>query len=273
MKNLFVCLIAVGFMAAGVRADEGANYAAATAKFAEMKAASEANPDLVQEGARFEVPAGTKFNIAPVQNLVPNKPPYRCGIAVWFQLEDGRFVNPIKHKWQRRERFRIWIEPAVPVTVSLHQNYSDDRPGSRQVYPDIRYPETFRSFPACRPVTLPVSFEMDDDLIDEIMSMVVVRCDAGLLPFNQPTAPAGVTPGATSTSGPGGTFRASAEMLSRFNDSANASGTINGESSRFDIVGPPINTSPEFSQTPADVQFFMFGVGNSHQFQLTLHKD
>ena len=103
------------------------------------------------------------------------------GIKVWFELQDGTLVNPIKHRWGSKERFWIHIQTAVPVYVALFQNYPESRPASRQVYPDQAYPESFKPLAANETTRLPVLFEMDDDMRDEIMSMVVVRSDCGAI--------------------------------------------------------------------------------------------
>ena len=234
------------------------------------EAASSQTTGVDVDGARIDLPDG-RFNIDPVPNVTPNRPPYRCGVAVWFELLDSRFVNPVKHRWNPEERFYIWIQPAVPVVVSLHQNYPEDRPPSRQVYPDAAHPETFSTIPGGRATRLPVRFKMDDDLRNEIMSMVVVRADHPNLPLNQnrPNAAGG---GANNgTTGPGGTIRATVDSLTAWNDEALLQGTIDGESSRFDIEGPGPN-APEISNNYKDVQFFMLGTGLSHQFQVTLFK-
>lgn len=263
-RSLFI--VAVGSMVLSSSLFAQDKYDDHRARFEKLKSNSAASPhetrQIEVDGARFDVPS-QRIDIDPVPNVDPNKDPYQCGIAVWFQLENGRYVNPVKHRWDPEERFHIWIEPAVPVTISLHQNYPEDRPPSRQVYPDAEFPKTFMSFPAGRSSKLPVRFKMDDDLRNEIMSMVVVRTDCVDLPLNKIDG--------DGTSGPGGTLRTAAAKFTEWNDEALLNNTIRGENSRFDIVGPGAN-KPEFSDRPEDVQFFMLGVGSSHQFQLTLFK-
>lgn len=271
----YVLIIAVMAASTQSQADDS-RYSQAAQLFQQLQQGSASI-----EGRRFNVGdqevtfAGSeRFDIVPVPNLDPGLPPYQMGVAVWFELSpSGQFVNPVKHRWDPLERFYVWINPAVPVTISLHQNYPEDRPPSRQVYPDVRYPATFQTFMP-GPHRLPVLFEMDDDLRNEIMSMVVVRADNPALPvhgqpFVQALQPDQLAGGNTGAEGVGGEFRATAEAMTRFNDEAVAQGTINGESSRFTIVGP---SGPEMSMQPADVQFYMLGCGLSHQFQLTLFK-
>ncbi len=242
------------------------------ARFNELKSnARKSNVEQYQSGTRFKQPDNGRFEIQSVDNFDPGKPPFQCGIAVWFQLENGKYVNPTLHRWSPKEKFHVWIEPAVPVSISLHQNYPEDRPASRQVYPDSRYPETFRDFAAGERAKLPVAFVMDNDLRDEIMSMVVVRCDSGSLPIHS-SGSSTASGNNAGTSGPGGTFRMTEQLQTRFNDESNSKGTINGKNSRFIIVGPDQGNCPEISANPDDVQFFMFGDGYHHQFQLTLKK-
>lgn len=266
--------LALSFLWAGT-VDAG-KYDQARSKFEQLKRNARQGAGNAQ--ARFLSPGeGKRFEIDPVDNFDPNDDPYQCGIAVWFQLSDGSYVNPTKHRWNPGEKFYVWIEPAVPVSVSLHQNYPEDRPPSRQVYPDARHPETFKDFAAGSKHKLPVRFKMDDDLRDEIMSMVVVRCDSNTLPIHTSGAVSGSSSSSSGsqnsgTSGPGGTFRETQQATTRFNDEANATGKINGKNSRFDIIGPDPDDCPEISDNVQDVQFFMFGDGFHHQFQLTLKK-
>ncbi|MCA8983776.1 MAG: hypothetical protein R3C12_21315 [Planctomycetaceae bacterium] len=245
-------------------------------KFEQLKGNTQSSSvEKFHSGARFSKPDQGRFDIDPVDNFDGSKKPFHCGIAVWFQLENGRYVNPTKHRWNPGERFHVWIEPAVPVTISLHQNYPDDRPPSKQVYPDARYPKTFRDFRAGERSKLPVRFRMDDDLRDEIMSMVVVRCDSGALPIHmkgQANLNDDDDTSNTGTSGIGAVLRNTVELQTRFNNEAFAQDTINGQNSRFVIIGPDKPDCPEISDDFRDVQFFMFGDGFHHQFQITLKK-
>lgn len=118
-----------------------------------------------------------------------SQPPLCLGVKIWGQLVDpfgqpGPFVNLVKHKWQRKERFHLWLESAVPVQLALFQNYPEGRPASKQISPDPRFPQTFATIMPGQPYRFPVLIEMDDDLRDELMSLVVVRADTQVLPVN-----------------------------------------------------------------------------------------
>lgn len=134
---------------------------------------------------------------APVDTTKPVDTTPVCtadlGIKVWFELQDGTLVNPIKYRWQSKERFWIHIQTAVPIYVALFQNYPESRPASRQVYPDQAYPESFKPLAANETTRLPVLFEMDDDMRNEIMSMVVVRSDCGAVTM-APVIPTAAAP-------------------------------------------------------------------------------
>jgi hypothetical protein len=109
-----------------------------------------------------------------------------------------------KYRWQRSERFYLWLDTAVPLQLSIFQNYPDGRPESRQVTPDERYPATFATIMPGRPFRYPVLLQADDDLRDEIVSIIVVRADTGVLPCNGAQAVAvatGAGAAATAVSG------------------------------------------------------------------------
>ena len=279
--TIHLALAAVGcLLFAAAQAADGNRHAAARGRFEQLKKNAAIVP-----GAKAPRYTTTKFDIGgdpieiatgectiePVSPLDPDHAPYHLGIQVWFQLADGRYVNPVKHKWQRRERFWIWVESAVPLQVALFQNYPDDQPRSRQVYPDVRYPATFHTLFPGHSKRLPVMFVMDDDLRDELMSMVVVRSDSGCLPLND-----SMSSGDSGTSGPGGVIKGRIDptvtKFTKLNDEAMAKGTILGQSAKFDIAGPE-ESGPIFAQQPHDVAFFFLGPGKMGQFQMTLHKD
>ena len=105
----------------------------------------------------------------------------------------GPYVNVVKHKWQRRERFYLWLETAVPIQLALFQNYPEGLLPSRQVSPDERFASSFATIMPGGPYRFPVLFKTDDDLRDEQVSLVVVRSDAQVLPINgAPVASASV---------------------------------------------------------------------------------
>lgn len=122
----------------------------------------------------------TSSNTSTVNSTIDSK----IGIKVWFELADGTLVNPLKKNWKPKEQFYIHIESAVPIYVSLHQNFAKKESDSNkkdsdsvQVYPNEKFPDSFKVVQAKQSVKLPVLFELDDNNLDEIMSMVVVRAD------------------------------------------------------------------------------------------------
>lgn len=214
-----------------------------------------------------------KFAIAPV--TVPTTSATtttvcNLGIKVWFSLEDGTAFNPIKRKMGVKEKFYVHIQSAVPVYVSLFQNYPESRPESKQVYPDAKYPETLKVIQAGQATRLPVPFEMDDDTRDEIMSMVVVRADA---PQIQSTLSARSVSTVTNADG---TTTVTAQATTRtlgtmksINSEVAGKGTQ--DPVKFAIAAPAV-TTPATTTVPNDVTFYMFGAGYAGQWQLTLKK-
>ena len=217
-----------------------------------------------------------KFDIAPVTvttvtNNITTTTTNNLGIKVWFSLEDGTCFNPIKRKMGVKERFYVHIQSAVPVYVSLFQNYPESRPESRQVYPDAKYPDTLKVIQAGVATKLPVPFEMDNDTRDEIMSMVVVRADA---PQIQSTLTTQTTSSLVTTTGGVTTVTAQATAstagtLKSINDQVVEKGKDSSE--KFSIAAPSA-TANTTSSVPNDIIFYMLGTGYAGQWQLTLKK-
>lgn len=219
----------------------------------------------------------------------------KLGIKVWFELSDGTLVNPTKKRWDRKEKFYVHVQTAVPVYVSLYQNYPESRPTSRQIYPDAKYPESFKALQPGQSTRLPVMFEMDDDMRDEVMSMVVVRADwSGIQNGLTTQATASVT-------NQNGTAQVTAQVTATgsgtmkcINDRIVTKKDFTAEETRevvqdasdkevemitkavneeagqakFQIVG----SSTATSRQPNEVCFYMFGAGNIGQWQLTIKK-
>lgn len=238
-------------------------------KNSEEGIAKPAVTELVSKDAGSE--SFSKFAIASVAVPVTTSTTTQCnlGIKVWFQLENGTNFNPVKRKMGVKEKFYVYVQPAVPVYVALFQNYPDSRPESKQVYPDNKYPESFKVLAAGQATRLPVLFEMDDDTRDEIMSMVVVRADA---PQIQTTLS---TQAVTSVTTTGGVTTVTAQAT------ATTAGTMKGindtisekdnAQSKFVISGPAATVATT-TTVPNDVAFYMFGAGYIGQWQLTLKK-
>jgi hypothetical protein len=241
------------------------------------------------ETARLQV-GKERLEIVTGCNVPPGPNNAQIGVAVWFQLgASGRYVNPVKHRWNPKEELFIWLQTAVPLQISIHQNYPEDILPSKHIYPDPRFPATFSTIMPGAPVKLPVKFRTDDDLRKEIISLVFVRPDAANVPIvtgvsaiatatavaggGAASATAVVEVPASGVAGPGGVIRGNldqaiqsqVEFMSEFNDAANQ-----GKHPRLEIIGPDANVVT--SATPNDVQFFAFGPGKQYQFQITLFK-
>ena len=217
------------------------------------------------------------------------------GIKVWFELKDGTLVNPTKKRWSAKETFYIHVQAAVPVYVALYQNYPDSRPLSRQIYPDSKYKNSFKAIQPGQSTKLPVTFEMDDDQRDEIMSMVVVRSDwSGIQNGLTAQATASVTSNNGTAQITAQVNTTGAGTLKCINDRVvgkkdltkedahkivenisekqadNIAKAVNEAASvaKFQIVG----SDPVTSTQANDVCFYMFGAGHIGQWQLTIKK-
>ena len=211
---------------------------------------------------------------------------YQSGAKIWFELKDGRYVHPLKHKWSINERFFIWVESPVPAFFYMSQNYPEDRPPTKEIFPDQRYPKTFYPFPAGRPYRLPVQFKMDDDQRNEIISICLVRVDdTETLPpnwrdgYDDPYGlSSSVNTGGSSLQETGGAARsvprggaAVARALSKKNaeiERMTPQQKKNSPKARVSISGG----DRESSQNPDDVAVIVFGVGKVTQVQFTLIK-
>lgn len=152
---------------------------AAIKAFQELSA--NAKQGLTEADAATKTAATGKFSaIAPVGVPQSGGGPLVSGcsnaIRVWFELADGRYVNPRTYHWAPNEVFYVHVETAVPVYVSLYQNFSGGIP-SKRVYPDTRFPDSHRMLMPGKGTRLPVAFQMDANFLPEYMSMVVTRAD------------------------------------------------------------------------------------------------
>ena len=98
-------------------------------------------------------------------------------IRVWFELADGRYVDPRFYRWAPGELFYVHVQSATPVYVALYQNFPGRGMMSRQVYPDPRFPHSYQIIAPGVSTRLPVMFRTDMNFNPEYMSIVVSRAD------------------------------------------------------------------------------------------------
>ncbi len=254
---------------------------------------------------------GSRFCIIGPSNLLPPKPPaptptptpgnVNLAVKLWFEIVNGdqptgRFVNPEKYKFQRMERFRIWMDSATPITTAISQYYPNTGLAGKPVYPDTKYPSTFGIIPPGKPYPLPVLFAMDDTLEDE--HMMIAISDAAtkgsgiawttqqMTDFNASTTTQAATQVETPVTG-GSTFVNTSTTAptvsngtSRFlvtvqeKISTTAATDLKAEN-RFVVVGPqPTPTpTPVISEKPSDVQSILVHANGTGVATLQLHKD
>ena len=253
---------------------------------------------------------GSRFSIIGAADLTPPKPPNptptptpTLAVKLWFELVNGdqptgRFVNPEKHKFQKVERFRIWIDSATPITAAISQYFPDSGLGGKPVYPDAKYPSTFGVIPPARPYPLPVLFAMDDTLEDEHMMIAIsdattsgsgiawpaaqlsaLNASATTQAANQsqlPVTGAGpfINTATTTPAVAGGTSRFLATVSDKIVETA--ASDLKGQN-RFTIVPPgqsatPVNP-PLISDKPADVQSILLHGNGTGVATFQLHKD
>lgn len=316
---LLVSVAVIGLLTAGsARADDREEL---LKRFDQLKANSmqAIQSGNVQQTETQLQGSATRFNLVPKCNVKPadpvaaDQPPVRLGVKIWGQLVDkkgkpGKLVNLMKHRWNPKERFYIWVDAAVPVQMSLFQNYPEGRPASRQVSPDEKMPETFGTIMPGKPYRFPIMIAMDDDMRNELMSIVFVRSDAASLPSNGATATAtsqavsqslaqvnleGVPPGScvivdvsasstavaqgasstsVATASASGTMRAATiEQQKKTFETIKAAGASAKGTTRFNLVSVPKEKSTA-SDKVKDVETVVLGPGNMAQIELTLFK-
>ncbi|MFK7819949.1 MAG: hypothetical protein AB8G99_14600 [Planctomycetaceae bacterium] len=264
--------------------------------------------------------SGSRFSIIGEADVKPPPPPIpgpvtptvtpKLAVKVWFEQVNGMqptgmYMNPEKHKFQRKERFRIWFETATPITLAISQYYPSGARIGKPVYPDQAYPSTFGVVTPGAPFALPVLFAMDDTLVDEHMMLAISDATTSAGPTwnqnqltsmgaTQTTTPAdqfGTTRTGTATKDPFFNTQATKPQLgattSRF--LALASDKIENTAkkdlkakNRFTIIGPAVGPSTPTptpqpplppSRTYTDVQSVMLHANGSGVATFRLNKD
>ena len=324
MNGLSRVFLATACSFAAIAASETWSYGAERAALQKSYATLKANSLKAIEDGKVETlqtqVKGTKLTlvgggqIPPAPPMGPMGPPLRLGVKVWAQLinpagQPGPYVNLEKYPWHRMERFYLWLETAVPLQLALFQNYPEGRPPSRQISPNLAFPQTFATIMPGVPYRFPVMLAMDDDLRDELLSIVVVRADAQVLPINGAppiTAPAEaaaaasmvidtnpIPPGSqitingtarsrtrplSSMPGPGGVLKdvditGTKEVTAELHKQARSKPIMKSGRMKLGLVLPPPPAMPVSSPRFEDVAILLMGPGNVAQIELTLHKD
>ena len=186
MKKSIACILAALLLSVGTvglsqekTPEVELDREAAIKAFAELT--ENAKTGLKASDAGAKAASTGKFSaIAPVSVPQTGDGPVVSGcnnaVRVWFELSNGRYVNPRTYLWAPNEVFYVHVQTAVPVYVSLYQNFSQGIP-SKRVYPDARFPDSYRILMPGTETRLPVAFQMDPNFRPENMSMVVTRAD------------------------------------------------------------------------------------------------
>jgi hypothetical protein len=219
---------------------------------------------------------------------------YKTAVKVWFQLtKNGAFVNPGLHRWNPKEQFRVFVQSSVPVYFAMYQTYPDDRPPTKQICPDEKYPQTFYAVPAGKIHEIPVLFETDNDLRKEIIHLTFARVDEPAL-GGTVVVPAPATPG-TNTGSASPSSNVPESLITRTDsapprETATAApprgvlmqaknvNTAMDHLSKFTLAASTTGTasvtaaSTVTSGNRDDVALYVLGVGKTAQTQLTLNK-
>ena len=107
---------------------------------------------------------------------MPPMTDYDNAVRVWFELGNGRYINPRYYRFAPGEVFYVHIQSATPVYVMLYQNFTNGLP-SKRVYPDARFPQSYQMVMPGVSTRLPVVFATDMNYRPEHMSIVVTRGD------------------------------------------------------------------------------------------------
>jgi hypothetical protein len=218
-----------------------------------------------------------RFAIAP-QPI--NEVKQYLAVKVWFKLKSGKLVNPAKYKFAPKEEFKICFETAVPLNVSLYQNFGrpwwGTQPKTKLVFPDKQYPKTFEPVMPGKGGELPVWFEMDNSRQTEYMSICFIRSDAQREDFPddvQSQVPANQNAGYIAAQGQRqeeSAWRGIAESTGNAIVKSGAGGEDGAPAARFAISS--CNGNAESSNSVTDVQTILFSPGKMTQFQFSLKK-
>jgi hypothetical protein len=256
----------------------------AAAAFAQLLETSNSKVS-VSEASGVSVAESTAVTIADTS--------YETAVKVWFQLtKDGKFVNPTLHRWNPKERFRVFVQSSMPVYFAMYQTYPEDRPPTKQIYPDKRYPQTFYAVPAGNVFEIPVPFETDNDLRKETLQLsfarvdepslggtVVVTATAAATRNNEisATAIAQLTTRTDPAPARSNTTEPPRGVLMRPANVSTTEGTLKlniadnaSEANRNASVH--VSSSTVTSVNKDDVALYVLGVGKMAQMQLTLNK-
>jgi hypothetical protein len=230
-----------------------------------------------------EVLVGDAGRYGPVDVPINGKPvPVKMMVKVWaMPVKDGRetgqAVHLEKYKWQRKERFYLYFESAVPVQIGLYQDYVGDRAPERRL-PDGKHPESYKTLMPGRSQRLPVLLEMDDNLHDELMSIVaVVAGSQPELSINQPEKqkPEKQTPPKEEKVAVVTRARSHGEAMDTISRKCRAGNKRFRATSQFLDVSNQVADpgSQVISTNPDDVAIIAFGPETFGYIQLKLHKD
>lgn len=280
----FVALAVTAFVCISSRPSQGqVSVEKAQDSFRELERSlkyipgARSNPYRVRElnvnGKRMKIVDAESFSVPSQAEGAP-----AMAISVWCQLEKTkRYVDPAKHVWTPKERFRLWLKTAVPVQIFIYQNFPSDRRQSQLVFPQPKHPESYSTILPGESFMLPVLFEMDDDLDEEFISVVFARPDAGLPINHLPTSisAAEVTDELASNNSAGIVYKNALNETKITLASANRGeelGPRKGASSARLTIVPTVVGPAEPASTPESVQTFVFTTAKTQQFQITFHK-
>ena len=128
------------------------------------------------EEVYIDIPGGTGTGGGSYPQ--PDSIPVKTGVKVWFERTDGKLINPSVYRFSPGEIFFVHVEAAVPVFVTLFQNFPrKEGKDPIQQYPVQRFPSSYRILNPAESTKLPVKFALDDNNEAEYVSIVVARAD------------------------------------------------------------------------------------------------
>jgi len=102
-------------------------------------------------------------------------------VKVWAELKDGgEKVQLSNHEWKPGQEFYLYLESAVPLKLSIFQDFPDGKTVLRLPVPEVL--ESLDVLKPGEPYKVPATFEMDPDAKEELMRLVMVRADAATAP-------------------------------------------------------------------------------------------
>ncbi|MGL4594644.1 MAG: hypothetical protein ACRCUY_07950 [Thermoguttaceae bacterium] len=82
------------------------------------------------------------------------------GMKIWFERQDGKFVNPEFYQFKPNEIVYVHVEAAVPTFMVIYQTFPESEKAAH-VYPVAQFPIGYQALTPGKATKLPVLFQLE----------------------------------------------------------------------------------------------------------------